>query len=233
MKTDMRYLKNENQYWLDAAYILGRHFSSPDKFHEFYAALPSPEAKNELLRICSFYRYTVKDGHWSTQYDGEATDVDYITSSYKLLFIFALIESLGGPKHVDFYEWLHKRKDVFPIDSPKNLADLHREYKAVYGSIRRITAFFKRLDSVHAKRLCDLIKTNGKSLASIDKFSMYLYEMRSKFAHEGEFALAINGGFARRTLSIKKKIISSMRLEDIYEAFELGVIAHFRSVSTQ
>ena len=69
MKTDTRHLKNESQYLPDAAYILDRHFPSPDKFQEFYAALPSPEEKNEFLRICSFYRHIVKDGHWPTRYD--------------------------------------------------------------------------------------------------------------------------------------------------------------------
>jgi len=222
-----RYLRNEAAYKVDAYAVLKPHFSGKRAFEEFYAAIPESR-RNEFLRVCASYRYLAKHGDWKVKVRGVNSVIDYLTNSYKLVTVFSLIESLSDLEHRDFYQWLtaKQRKLSFPIADRRVLEVLYREYKVSYGAIRRCEKFFLHLPLEEQRSLCGSVTLNTKPTTEIKKLAEYLYQLRSKFVHNGELVLEIGGPIYAVT---KKGLVhSTLTVAAVFRAFELGLLAHFR-----
>lgn len=222
-----RYVGNEDRYKVDAYAVLRSHFSNRRKFEEFYAAVPDNK-RNEFLRACATYRYLAKHGDWKIRVRGFNPVIGYLTNSYKLVAIFSIIESLSDLDHLDFYQWLtaKTRKATFPIQDRKTLETLYREYKSSYGATRRCIQFFLRLPVEEQRSLCGSITVERKPTTEIKKLAEFLYNLRSGFVHKAEFAHEVGGP----ALVVTKQglVKSTMTVDSIFRAFEIGVIEHFR-----
>ena len=222
-----RYLRNEAAFKADAYAVLKTHFESRKAFNRYYAAISKPKL-NDFLRVCASYRYLAKHGDWKIMVRGYNPVIDYLTNSYKLVAVFSLIESLSDLGFLDFHQWLtaKNRKQPFPIEDRKALDRLYREYKADYGATRRCAAFFSNLPLEEQRRLCGSISVNKKPTAEIKKLAEFLYNLRSGFVHKAEFAHELSGP----TFVITKAglVESKLTVAGIFQAFELGVIEHFR-----
>ncbi|PLC06042.1 hypothetical protein CY658_03065 [Variovorax sp. RO1] len=209
-----------------ASAVLLQHFDSEEGLKSFYWAIPTQAEREQFLLVCAKYRYMVKEGDWVSTVNNESRVVDYLTNSNKLLAIFALIESLSNVKHMEFFDWL-KLQGNFPIESKKTLNDLHQLYKVEHGSIKKVMKFFERLSADHQARLCGLLTKHKQPMENIKKLAQFLYDMRSKFAHECKPAVSIHSNDHIQYLS-KDLVLVKITIADIMEAFELGLIAHFR-----
>jgi len=203
-------------------------FPAQTGFDDFYASLDGPVIKDEFLRVTSFYLFLVKRGDWHVSVEGSAPVVDYLSTSFKLVALFGLIESLSNEQHQDFYGWLCSKdtKTTFPIPDPAALSKLNEEYKSTYGSIRRCIAFFNRLPSERQQALCSAIRVDGKPLASIKKVAEFLYDLRSKFVHEARFVLSLVG-YTALSMKGEKVVQIDLSVETLLETFEEGVLAYF------
>lgn len=222
-----RYLRNEASYKPDAYAVLKSHFSGKHAFEQFYAAIPESR-RNDFLRVCASYRYLAKHGDWKVKVRGVNSVIDYLTNSYKLVAVFSLIESLSDLEHRDFYQWLtaKNRERPFPIEDRQALDVLYREYKVSYGAIRRCEKFFLSLPVEEQRTLCGSVTLNKKPTAEIKKLAEYLYQLRSKFVHNGELVLEIGGPIY--VVTKKGLVHSSLTVSVVFRAFELGLLAHFR-----
>jgi hypothetical protein len=228
MVSDGRYIKSEGHFKCYACEALSSQFADRLDFNQFYLSLHPDAVKDEFLRVASLYLFLVKRGDWYVNIQGSDPVVDYLTNSFKLVALFSLVESLSAERHVDFYEWLtmQDRDGSFPIADKRALSPLYREYKLAYGSIWRCVTFFDRLPSAHKEALCGAIKIKGKPLGSVRKVAEFLYNLRSKFVHEGQLALHISGS---AVASVRAGIDTQLSMDVLSEAFEQGVLAHFRS----
>ena len=224
---DYRYVKNEAAYLPIAESALADRFNAGNDFHSFYAAIGTPERKNLFLRTTSFYYYLIKKGDWVVSAPDCDPVIDYFTNSYKTVGLFALIESLSDDSHEDFHAWLTSdaRAPIFPVASPKQLSDLHSEYKATFGSIRRCVTFFGRLPQDRQKELCGAVRMDRKPMASIKTLAEYLYDIRSKFVHQADLVLQMSGSTYH--LGHKKLIHTQLTMPLLCAAFEEGLVAYF------
>ena len=202
----------------------------PDRaaFENFYASLNDPLVKDEFLRVTAFYLFLVKRGEWHVTVEGSAPVVDYLSTSFKIVALFALIESLSDERHQDFYDWLCSKdpETTFPIPDPAALSRLNEGYKASYGSIRRCVTFFSRLAPARQQALCSAIRVGGKPLGTIKKVAQFLYELRSKFVHEACLLVQLGSPvhFSRKG---QKVVQTELSIEALLEAFEEGMLAYF------
>lgn len=205
-------------------------FGDPKSFEGFYGSLHDPKAKNDFLRVASSYLFLVKQGDWHIQIEGFNPVIDYYTNSFKLVALFALIESLSEEEHLDFYEWLSKRADkvTFPISDRAALQALYKEYKESFGSIRRCISFFDRLPSNRKTALRNALKIDKKPAASIRRVAEFLYNLRSQFVHEGEFVLDI-ANVSVVSMHKKSLVCAELSMAVLLSTFEEGVVAYFRS----
>ena len=228
MGSDGRYIANEVAFKRYAYTALMSRFPDQARFDDFYASLDGPVIKDEFLRVTSFYLFLVKRGEWQVTVEGSAPVVDYLSTSFKVVALFALIESLSDKQHQDFYSWLCSKdtKTTLPIPDPAALSKLNEEYKVTYGSIRRCVTFFNRLPSERQQALCSAIKVDGKPLSSIKKVAEFLYDLRSKFVHEARLVLSLVG-YTALSLKGEKVVQIDLSVETLLEAFEEGVLAYF------
>lgn len=210
-----------------ASAVLLQHFDSEEALKAFYWAIPTQAEREQFLLVCATYRYMVKEGDWVSTVNNESRVIDYLTNSNKLMAIFALIESLSNVKHVEFFDWL-KLQGNFPIESKKALNELHQKYKVEHGSIKKVVKFFERLSTDHQARLCGLLTKHRQPMENIKKLAQFLYDMRSKFAHECKLAVSIHSNNHIQYQG-KDLVLVKITIADIMEAFELGLIAHFRA----
>ena len=205
-------------------------FTNSGKFEKFYDSLID-EDKDEFLRIGSLYLFLVKQGDWHVDVEGSDPVIDYFTNSFKLVSLFSLIESLSSEKHQDFYEWLgHVKEQMYPIIDKAALKRLHEEYKATFGSIRRCVAFFHRLPRERQVELCSSIQTKDAPLKCVTEVAQFLYNLRSKFVHEGKLVLDLSGGtfISRHRNAVT---VTQLSLPTLLAVFEEGVVAHFSNAT--
>lgn len=205
-------------------------FSDLKSFERFYGSLHHPKAKNDFLRVASSYLFLVKQGDWHIQVEGLNPVIEYYTNSFKLVALFALIESLSEEGHLDFYEWLSKQADdgTFPIGDGAALQALYKEYKKSFGSIRRCISFFDRLPSNRKTALRKALMIDKKPAASIRRVAEFLYNLRSKFVHEGEFVLDI-ANVSVVSMHKKSVVCAELSMPVLLITFEEGVVAYFSS----
>lgn len=213
-----------------AASALRSQFRDAAAFDAFYAAL-TDEKKDEFLRVGSSYLFLVMQGDWHVDVEDSNPVIDYFTNSFKLVSLFSLIESLSSEKHQDFYEWLgHVGDEIYPIVGKAALKQLHERYKATFGSIRRCVAFFERLSSRQQVELCNSIQIDGAPVKSVKDVALFLYNLRSKFVHEGEFVLDI-ANVPVMSRHKKANTLTALSMPKLLEAFEEGVIAYFNQAA--
>ena len=222
-----QYLANVDGYVAHAYAALSSHFSSEDAVRQYLGKLRSDSDRNEFLRVSSFYRGLVKDGDWVSRFgSADPTVIDYLTETYKAVALFSLIESVSGEKHQDFFEWLMQEKR-WPVDGPDQLKELHTEYKATFGSIRRCIWFFQQMSTSRQAALCKAVRVEQKPMDSIEAVAKFLYDLRSKFVHEARLVLELSDGVM--ISKVNKKISAcEVALTDLTSAFEEGVIKVFR-----
>jgi len=227
VSTDYRYVKNEDAYLPVAESALSDRFKVATDFHSFYAAIGTLERKNLFLRTTSFYYYLIKKGDWVVSAPDCNPVIDYFTNSYKIVGLFALIESLSDDSYEDFHAWLTSdaRAPIFPIESAKQLNDLHADYKTTFGSIRRCVRFFECLPLTRQKELCGAVRMDNKPMRSIKKLAEYLYDIRSKFVHQADLALQMSGSTYH--FGHKNLIHTQLTMPLLFSAFEEGLVAYF------
>lgn len=195
-------------------------------FDFFYESLDD-KAKDSFLRVAGLYLFLVKEGDWHVRVKGSNPVIDYFTNSFKLVALFSLIESLSTERHQDFYEWLeHEGPNIYPVRDKAGLRDLYDKYKLTYGSIRRCVAFFERLPRHHQAKLRASFQIDGAPAKTMKEIAQFLYNLRSKFVHEGELVLDITSipVMSRRRGSIT---LTDLSIPDLLQAFEEGVIEYF------
>ena len=216
--------------YLEYAYLaVDEQFSSRDNFDNYFNAIKTDEMKNLFLRTASFYLFLVKRGDWVVDVDGSNKVIDYLTNSYKFVTIFSLIESLKSEeKFIDFYSFLIRKKSgvQFPIGK-KKLGAHYSRYKDEFGSIRKCTSFFKTLPSEKQNELISMLKGKGTD-STIENLARSLYEMRSKFVHEGKLVLHMSEGMSIGRQG-KKLIVCNLSIKDFMRCFEEGLLAHFKT----
>lgn len=208
---------------------LSSQFSDDQEFEAFYSSLSNSEIKDEFLRVGTLYFFFAKNGDWHVDDPNSNPVIDYFTNSFKLVAIFAIIESLSNNKHVDFFEWLSKKSNngSFPITDQSHLKKLYTAYKSDYGSIRRCKSFFTNSPTQTKDRLFKLIDIDGNPIKTIDKLVETIYMERSGFAHEGKIVLGISTGFHISGKTFWK----GFSMEILQDAFEKGVIIHFQKAA--
>ncbi|HRH72377.1 MAG TPA: hypothetical protein PLM62_04765 [Zoogloea sp.] len=228
MVFDGRYIANESSFKQYARMALASRFANEDAFEVFYDAL-TREKKDEFLRVASFYLFLVKCGDWHVDVGRSSDVIDYLTNSFKLVAMFSLIESLCDLGYKDFYEWLceNKASGVFPIQDLAALESNYKQYKATFGSIRRCVAFFERIPESQKNELVSAIEIGGKPLPSIKRLAEFLYNLRSKFVHEGRVVLQISD---QPVMSVGRKrvIFANLPMDLLFATFEEGLLAYFR-----
>lgn len=231
MTFDGRYVANEAAYKEHAFAALQSRFADRNAFEAFYQSLRTNERKDEFLRVASFYLFLVKQGDWKITVPGYDPVIDYLTNSFKLVALFSLTESLTDLTHQDFYQWLSEQpqSEIFPIGGTAELKRLYEQYKVSFGSIRRCVAFFEHLPPNQKHVLCDSIQPGGNPIASIKKLAEFLYQLRSKFVHEGKVVLLQVTGLPMLSLEKNKVIHSNLTISTLLDAFEEGVLAHFQN----
>lgn len=228
MVSDGRYIADEPPFKRYAYTALMSRFPDQAAFERFYESLADSAIKDEFLRITSFYLFLVKQGEWHVTVEGSAPEVDYLSNSFKVVALFALIESLSHQQHQDFYEWLCEKdaQTTFPILDAAALATLNEEYKASFGSIRRCIAFFSRLPPERQQALCKAVSVDGRPLASIRKVADFLYDLRSKFVHEARLVLQL-GDFLALSMKGQRVVETQLSVDTLLDTFEEGVLAYF------
>jgi hypothetical protein len=223
----LRNLNREKIFKPHAEAVFAAHLGGTAAFETFYRGLTDDE-KDLFLGVASKYVFLVKHGDWHVDLEDCNPVIDYFTNSFKLVSLFSLIESLSSEKHEDFYDWLGKQEDgTFPIlDKPK-LKSLYEEYKKTYGSIRRCVKFFERLPPARQAELRSGFKVRGKPVSQIKAVAEFLYNLRSKFVHEGEFVLDIAN---IPVMSQHKNVetLTDISIPTLLRVFEEGVLAYFR-----
>ena len=175
--------------------------------------------------------YLVKHGDWHVDLEDCNPVIDYFTNSFKLVSLFSLIESLSSEKNEDFYGWLRKQGgETFPIPDKPKLKSLYEEYKKTYGSIRRCVRFFERLPLTRQAELRSGFKVRGQPVSEIRAVAEFLYNLRSKFVHEGEFVLDI-ANIPVMSRHKNAETLTDISIPTLLRVFEEGVLAYFRRVT--
>jgi hypothetical protein len=224
--SDNRYVANADKFKNFSYLALSSRFANREEFESFYSSLGDPAIKGEFLRAASFYLFLVKNGDWHTAVDGSNEIVGYMTNSLKLVALFSIVESLSDKQYKDFYSWLCKEVDVFPVKDKAALSELYGNYKNEYGSTLRCKTFFENLPQSRQDTLLRAITIDGKPFTSIEQVAGFLYDLRSKFVHEARFAHVGDGA----VLSMKgnRLVQLDLSIDVLLESFEEGLLVYFR-----
>jgi len=223
----MRYLESKEKFLEFSFLALEAQFETREELHRFFNAIETDEEKSLFLRTASFYLFLVKAGDWSIEVPGYDRNIEYLTTTLKYISIFALIESLVTPEHVDFFQFLtsRKRRHIYPIEDIQQLEVQYREYKAEYGSVRACMAFFSKLSPTRQQDLTARLKADGVE-PSIEELAKYLYTLRSEYVHSGELVHSMSPG-AHFALGRKGSTMCLLDIGDAMTFFEEGLVAHF------
>ncbi len=226
---EYRYLKNAEDFLNDISKVWSRHLQSDKAIRELFDAIATNEEKDLFLRIGAFYRYLVVEGSFQFAKKEWNDGMSYIDDTYKYVAIFSLIEALEtAPVFKDFFQWVQGKKTTpIPLNkSPMSvLSNMYQDYKSKYGSTKAAIRFFERLDLDDQALIENKLKVRGKNL-SIKKLSQLLYDLRSKFVHEGRFIL----GFGSSTTISNYKsstLTNKFTMDDLRSLFERGFLKRF------
>jgi len=224
----MHFLENK-EYYSDLAFrALSARFSNRAAFDVYSKAIASDVQKDAFLRVATYYLFLVKSGNWVVDDPASDAIVDYFTNSYKLIALISLIESLGDGEFIEFYESLVARPGAaeFPLTRVA-LDERYQQYKSRFGSFRRCIRFFERLDARDKRRLSEAF-TNAQETISTKEIVRFLYEIRSKFVHEGRLILHLSDGPVVLFRDNKEPVLVHLSMALLGDIFECGVVAWFR-----
>jgi hypothetical protein len=225
----LRNLNREKIFKPHAEAVFAEHLGGMTEFEIFYFGLKD-EDKDLFLGIATKYVLLVKCGDWHVNLEDCDPVIDYLTNSFKLVSLFSLIESLSLETHEDFHGWLRKQEGIFPILEKAKLESLYERYKETYGSIRRFVRFFERLPLTRQVQLRSGFKVRGAPICDIKAVAKFLYDLRSKFVHEGEFVLEI-ASMPVMSCHRNKETLTDISIPTLLCIFEEGVLAYFRRES--
>lgn len=225
---DFRYLAAKEKFLEYAFLALGEHFQSRDNFVQYFDSIKDDAHKSLFLRTASFYLFLVKRGDWFVDIPGSDQKVEYLTNTYKYIAIFSLIESLLDEDYIDFYQYLVSKKFgvEFPISDKNALTKLYQTYKSEFGAVGQCVSFFRALSPKRKAELIAGLEVRNNE-ASIENFAKFLYELRSKFVHEGELVNHMTDGTSV-SLKGQKVVVCKLSIKDALVFFEEGLIAHFK-----
>jgi len=219
-------------YYLDLSFqALGSKFEDRASLDDFVSSIRPVARQEQFLFAASRYLFLVKRGDWHVSVEGVDPVITYFTQSYKLVGMFAVIESLAEKKHVDFHQWLSKRA-MYPISDRDQLAKYFDRYNEEHCSIRRCKRFFGNLPRSRHEALCNAVRVNGQPLQSIQRFATFLYELRSKFVHEAKFVLQVSSLPVHSGTCTSKSTVTKLDAATVADTFEEGLVAWFAPEKT-
>ena len=207
----------------------------PDRaaFDAWLAAIPSDAERAIFLRVASFYRFLVLEGEYRFDVPEWNEGMDYVNHTYKAIAILALIEaSYTEDDFQDFYVWLRGqlKNAATKITAANDLDKARDDYLRLHGSTWKVVRFFGALDARDQQRLGSLLRVGsaspGEPPTAVDRVAKMLFAIRSKFVHEAEFILEL-GPVLHLSARDRKVVISAMKLDDLQDFFERGLIARF------
>ncbi len=255
-KKDLRYVNNEAAFLKYSYDVFSKYFSGRDSLFAFYNTINATDEKNKFLKIASFYKFLVIDGQFLNTKDKNYNEyIDYFDFTYKYIAIFSLIEALyTKDDYKEFYGWLRKNKDCYPIDSEQALDSLYETYNQIYGSTKKAIRFFKSLDDESKKLIQEKfeVRKGGQSFTDTD-FAKLFYKIRNNFIHNADLVVQFNNTQPPVYLNNKisneaelaqygispipasqtyftidnKEILSSLSFDDIKLIFEKGFLIYF------
>lgn len=229
---DLRYLDAKDRFLEHAFLALRDHFDSSDAFLRYFEAIEGDFQKSLFLRTASFYLFMVKGGDWVVHVPGSDAKVEYLTNTYKYIAIFSLIESLLTEDHMDFYQYLLRKraeKVVFPLEDREALDILYQSYKSEFGAVNYCVSFFRCLSAERQQDLIAKLEVRGTE-ASLENLAKFMYKLRSMFVHEGELIHHMSDGTSI-SFEGQKVIVCKLSINDAQMFFEEGLLAHFEKKS--
>lgn len=222
------YLDDKRKFLEYSYSALKTQFHNKKEFLTFFDSICSNEAKNHFLYISSIYLFLVKACTFEVNVSGSDKEVDYITNTPKFVNIFSLVEALyTKDEYVDFFTFLTRRKSNvgFPIKNRSELEEIYKRYKQEYGATQKAVRFFNSL-SPECKELIRAKLKIVDSENSISDLAKLLYEIRSKFLHQGRLVKTFGPGTTIGKPG-KKVIVNDLTIEDVESCFEYGLLAYF------
>jgi len=224
-----QYLDSKEKFLEYSYKALTGRFKNKKEFVSFFESISSDEAKNHFLEISSLYLFLVKKVNISINVSESDKQVDYITNTPKYVAIFSLIEALytKDDEYIDFSTFLMcKKPNVgFPIKNRKEIEEIYNRYNQKYGATKKAVRFFNSL----SPKLKELVGSKLKivrSKNSISDLAKLLYEIRSKFIHQGRLVKTFGPGTTIGKPG-KKVIENRLTIEDVESCFEYVLLAYF------
>ena len=213
----------------DTYEALSSQFQDLRQFEAFYSNLKDDKTKDNFLRVGTAYLFFVKCGDWHVNVVRSNPVIDYFTNSFKLVSLLAVAESVNNKKHIDFFNWLNKKKNknLFPIENREILEKHYRTYKEEYGSIYSVKEFFNNLPKKTKDSLCNRVTVNGEPIEDIEELIKLIYKVRSRVAHTIEKNLELSTGFHFGGTKKKKIVWLKFNIKYLQEALEEGIVIHF------
>lgn len=84
-KDVLRYLNNAKPYLKHVLAVWSKYFASEQEFRDFFAAISDERDKDLFLRVGSFYRFLVLEGHFHFEDEDWNRGMSYIDDSYKYM----------------------------------------------------------------------------------------------------------------------------------------------------
>jgi hypothetical protein len=225
-----KYLNNWESYLEHVFAVWREYFASKQELRDFYAAISDEQDQALFLRVGSFYRFLVREGHF--HFEDEDLNMSYIDDSYKYIAILSLVEALGGSSggYVSFHDWLHRKMKSTCLTLAESIMDSidrsYIEYNAEHGANQAAFRFFDCLDPQDQQLIQARLEIHNKD-NSIKKLVQFLYNIRSKFVHEAQLVL----GFGDKTTfeCDKGKVIAvnKLSMRDMQTLFEHGFLKRF------
>lgn len=230
-KLNKKYLDDET-YKKDSFDALSSQFKDINEFEKFYRGLSSDDIKNDFLRVGTSYLFFVKSGDWHVNVERSNPVIDYITNSFKLISALSITESVTKKSHIDFFQWLNKKKNrhLFPIENEVLLKQHYELYKKEYGSIYAVKDFFNNLSQVTKDSLCRRVTVNGEPITDIEELIKLIYEARSKFTHSTDSILEFSGDFHTGGTKKKRIVFKEFKISYLLAAIEEGIVTHFKKI---
>lgn len=222
------YLDSKEKF-LEYSYLgLKERFKNKKEFVTFFESISSDEGKNHFLEISVLYLFLVKKVDVLIDVPGSDKQVDYITNTPKYVAIFSLIEALyTKDEYIDFYTFLTRRKSNvgFPIKDRREIQEIYNTYNQKYGATKKAVRFFNSLSPKLKASISSKFKIVD-SKNSISDLARLLYEIRSKFIHQGRLVKTFGPGTTIGKPG-KKVIVNRLTIEDVESCFEYGLLAYF------
>lgn len=221
-KKDLRYVNNEAAFLNYAYDVFGKYFSGDRaSFDAFYNKINATDEKNKFLKISSFYKFLIVNGELrNTKDESYGEYIAEFDLTYKYIAIFSFIEALyTKDEYKEFYGWLRKNKDCYPINTEQALDSLYETYNQIYGSTKKTIRFFESLDDESKELIQEKFEVyeGGQRQSYADAYLATLfYKIRNNFIHNADLVVQFKNLSPLICFPIgNKEILSSLSFDDI------------------